>query len=182
MQTRAPASATPSHIFPLIAGGPLGVTGYLAFACSIRSGREETKFHQIWRGPSIVSPPTITSRAGSSSALRITIASGRSTKTGQTGNDHSQCSPHPRPHRLRAPRGLCAMATQRRAQVLHRRRSCRRTSQRANGGPRLGRHYTDAFAFRVEHREVCFLVMDEGGIGLFIGGRQRHPGLQSKQS
>ena len=28
-----------------------------ALACSIRSLREETKFHQMWRGPSIGAPP-----------------------------------------------------------------------------------------------------------------------------
>src|SRR5215210_8847339 len=34
-----------------------------ALACSIRSMREETKFHQMWRGPSIGSPPSIMKRA-----------------------------------------------------------------------------------------------------------------------
>jgi hypothetical protein len=42
-----------------------------ALACSIRSGRDETKFHQMWRGPSIVSPPTSTIRADTVSALLV---------------------------------------------------------------------------------------------------------------
>ncbi len=31
-----------------------------ALACSMRSLREDTKFHQMWRGPSIGAPPTMT--------------------------------------------------------------------------------------------------------------------------
>src|SRR5205085_2802174 len=34
-----------------------------ALACSMRSLREETKFHQMWRGPSIAAPPRRTTRA-----------------------------------------------------------------------------------------------------------------------
>src|SRR5207237_10738380 len=34
-----------------------------ALACSMRSRREETKFHQMKRGPSIAAPPTSTTRA-----------------------------------------------------------------------------------------------------------------------
>jgi hypothetical protein len=32
-------------------------------------------------------------------------------------------------------------------------------------------HQTDAFAFGVVVREIGFLVMDKGGICLFVGGR-----------
>ena len=35
-----------------------------ALAWSMRSLREETKFHQMWRGPSMAAPPTTASRAG----------------------------------------------------------------------------------------------------------------------
>jgi hypothetical protein len=35
-----------------------------AFAASIRSRRDETKFHQMWRGPSIAAPPRMASRMG----------------------------------------------------------------------------------------------------------------------
>src|ERR1700722_3430965 len=35
-----------------------------ALACSIRSLLEETKFHQIWRGPSSASPPRNIIRVG----------------------------------------------------------------------------------------------------------------------
>src|SRR5258708_37407063 len=35
-----------------------------ALACSIRSLEEETKFHQIWRGPSSASPPRNIIRTG----------------------------------------------------------------------------------------------------------------------
>src|SRR6185312_5872293 len=31
-----------------------------ALACSMRSLRDDTKFHQMWRGPSIGAPPTMT--------------------------------------------------------------------------------------------------------------------------
>src|SRR6185436_20478024 len=31
-----------------------------ALACSMRSLRDETKFHQMWRGPSIGAPPRMT--------------------------------------------------------------------------------------------------------------------------
>src|SRR3954467_1781338 len=40
-----------------------------ALACSIRSIREETKFHQMWRGPSIGSPPSIMKRAAADAAV-----------------------------------------------------------------------------------------------------------------
>ena len=35
---------------------------------------------------------------------------------------------------------------------------------------------------RFKDREVGFFVMGEGGISLFMDGRQRHPGLQPEQS
>src|SRR4029077_4640773 len=34
-----------------------------ALACSMRSLRDETKFHQMWRGPSMLAPPSSTTRA-----------------------------------------------------------------------------------------------------------------------
>src|SRR5580658_3189109 len=40
-----------------------------ALAASMRSWREETKFHQMWRGPSMAAPPTMTKWA--SLAARI---------------------------------------------------------------------------------------------------------------
>jgi hypothetical protein len=58
-----------------------------AFACSIRLGREETKFHQMWRGPSMVSPPTNAIRVDLFSALRTVIASAVEPKAGRMGND-----------------------------------------------------------------------------------------------
>jgi hypothetical protein len=51
-----------------------------AFAGAIRSGRDDTKFHQMCRGPSIVSPPMTTKRAASLSVLLTVNASfGRNT-------------------------------------------------------------------------------------------------------
>src|SRR5262249_33978906 len=49
-----------------------------AFAWSIRSFREETKFHQIKRGPSIGSPPSIRKRA-SERARMVMRSPGRNT-------------------------------------------------------------------------------------------------------
>ena len=42
-----------------------------ALACSMRSLREETKFHQMWRGPSIGAPPRMT-KCASVAALTVT--------------------------------------------------------------------------------------------------------------
>ena len=47
-----------------------------ALACSMRSLREETKFHQMWRGPSIAAPPTSTTRA-SLAAVTVMASPGR---------------------------------------------------------------------------------------------------------
>jgi hypothetical protein len=48
--------------------------------------------------------------------------------------------------------------------------------------PGLADHYTNAFAFGFEDREIGFRVMGEGGISLLVHGRQRHPSLQTEQS
>ena len=45
-----------------------------AFACSIRSLRDETKFHQMWRGPSIAAPPTSAMRASTGALTADRIA------------------------------------------------------------------------------------------------------------
>src|SRR5262252_4713079 len=45
-------------------------------ACSMRSLREETKFHQMWRGPSIVAPPSST-KCASPTAVTVTRSPGR---------------------------------------------------------------------------------------------------------
>ena len=47
----------------------------LSFACSIRSFELETKFHQMWRGPSIGAPPQITKWL-SRTALSVTVSPG----------------------------------------------------------------------------------------------------------
>ena len=47
-----------------------------ALACSMRSLREETKFHQMCRGPSIAAPPTSTTRA-SLAAVTVMASPGR---------------------------------------------------------------------------------------------------------
>ena len=45
-----------------------------------RSLREETKFHQMWRGPSMVAPPTRTTRA-SVAAVTVRLSPGRKTRS-----------------------------------------------------------------------------------------------------
>jgi hypothetical protein len=51
-----------------------------ALAASMRSFREETKFHQMWRGPSMAAPP-ITTMCASLAARTKTRSPGRSTKS-----------------------------------------------------------------------------------------------------
>ena len=51
-----------------------------AFACSMRSLRDDTKFHQMWRGPSIGAPPQIT-RCASVTAFTVNLSPGLNTRS-----------------------------------------------------------------------------------------------------
>ena len=51
-----------------------------ALACSMRSLRDETKFHQMWRGPSIGAPPTMT-KCVSVAAVMVTLSPGLNTSS-----------------------------------------------------------------------------------------------------
>ena len=56
-----------------------------ALACSMRSLREETKFHQMWRGPSIAAPPSSVSRA-SLTAVTVIRSPGRKIRSRPAAN------------------------------------------------------------------------------------------------
>ena len=74
-----------------------------ALAASMRSRREETKFHQMWRGPSIAAPPRIASRVGVA-AVTVMRSPGRNTSSRPVAKRSPTCRSRRRRHRLRAPR------------------------------------------------------------------------------
>jgi hypothetical protein len=79
-------------------------TFHSAIACSIRSLREETKFHQMCRGPSIAAPSR-TMTCAFVMALIVTRSPGRKTNSCCGQNRSAEKTTRPRQCRSRVPHG-----------------------------------------------------------------------------